>query len=257
MLGAVKLPVADKKPSSPASEFIRSRKAEIAFAAKLRKVARHIADLVREFEPDEFAGRVFLQEALRRYAIAIGPWANAVARRTIAEVAARDANSWRKVAAQLGIALRREIETAPTGQAMEKLLHEQVQLITSLPLEAAERVHELTTAGIVEGTRAKEISAKIMETGEVAKSRANLIARTEVARTASVLTQVRAEHVGSTHYEWLTAGDSDVRPDHKILNGRVCAWNDPPIADQRTGARAHPGQIYNCRCIAIPIIPTI
>jgi len=66
---------------------------------------------------------------------------------------------------------------------------------------------------------AKEIAAEIMETGEVTKSRVTLIARTEVGRTTTMLTQVRSEGVGATHYQWLSARDSDVRPLHKKLPG--------------------------------------
>lgn len=241
---------------SPASEFIKARKAEISFAKQLRKVAKHVADMVSGFDPNDPISMVYLQDALRRYADILKPWATSVATRMITEVAARDKAAWAKVSAQMGRALKKEIETAPTGLAMRKLLDEQVVLITSLPLEAAQRVHEMTLKGITEGARAKEISAKIFETGQVTKSRSNLIARTEVARTASVLTQVRAEHIGSETFEWLTVGDSDVRHDHKILNHKIFRWDDPPVADQRTGAKSLPGAIYNCRCIAIPQIPS-
>jgi SPP1 gp7 family putative phage head morphogenesis protein len=243
------------KPTSAKSEYLKARKVEALYGTQLRKIARHIGDLVKGFNPLSHTDMLILQSALRRYGLAIEPWARSTAWRMITEVAARDKLAWRRVSAQMGVALKQEIETAPTGQAMRQLLDDQVMLITSLPIEAAQRVHELALQGITEGSRGGDIVAEIMRTGEVTKSRAVTIARTETARTASVLTQVRAVHIGSTHYTWSTVGDSDVRPDHKALNGGVFAWNDPPIADTRTGARANPGCIYNCRCIALPIIP--
>lgn len=109
---------------------------------------------------------------------------------------------------------------APTGETMRALMAEQVGLIRSIPLEAAERVHRLTIEALEDGTRAAAISKEIQRSGEVAKSRADLIARTEVSRAATSLTEARALAVGSTHYIWRTSGDSDVRPGHRAMEGR-------------------------------------
>jgi SPP1 gp7 family putative phage head morphogenesis protein len=170
------------------------------------------------------------------------------------EVSKRDHKAWVTLSQSLSRDLRREIETAPTGAVLKQLLEEQVLLITSLPIEAGERVHKLTMEMITEGGRAKELAAEIMKSGQVSLSRAKCIARTEVARTASNLTQARATHVGSEAYIWRTSGDSDVREDHKKLNGKIIFWNEPPISDSRSGVRAHAGCIYQCRCYPEPII---
>ena len=170
----------------------------------------------------------------------------------VTEVARRDERAWFAQADRMGRALRDEIASAPLGEVMRERQAEQVRLITSLPTEAAQRVGEMTREGIAEGWRASQIAAEIMKTGEVTKSRADLIARTEVGRTATLLTQARAEHVGSSSYIWRTAGDSDVRPGHKALNGKVIKWSDPPECDP--GYRAHAGAIFNCRCYPEPIL---
>lgn len=244
----------DRAPRSPASEFLAARKSERGYVAQLRKVAQHVGDIVNGFDPADFAGMVFLQEALQRYSDLLTPWARSVAARMITEVAARDRHAWERVSEQIGRNLRREIATAPTGEAMRQLLAAQVDLITSIPLEAAQRVHGLTLEGISNGGRAAEIASRIRETSDVTKNRAMLIARTEVARTASVLTQVRATHIGSTHFIWRTAGDAAVRPSHRALNGKAFRWDQPPLCDE-PNHRALPGQIWNCRCVAEPIIP--
>jgi len=191
---------------------------------------------------------------LRSYADALIPWATATAARMVEEVNQRDLAAWKAASAEMSKELQREIQTAPTGETMRKLMDEQVMLIRSIPLDAAQRVQDLTIKVLEDGTRANEIAAEIMRSGDVATSRAMLIARTEVARTESNLTQARAQHIGSTHYIWRTAHDSTVRADHKRLNGKVFAWNEPPVADERSGARANPGCIYNCRCWAEPIL---
>lgn len=192
---------------------------------------------------------------LSAYADALMPWATATAKRMVEDVNQRDLAGWKTASSELSKGLQREIQSADVGETMRRLMAEQVTLIRSIPIEAAQRVHELTIEGLEDSSRAKEVAAEIMRSGEVTKSRAVLIARTETARTAETLTQARAQAIGSTHYIWHTSEDSTVRPDHKILDGKVFAWNDPPVADRHSGARANPGRIFNCRCFSEPIIP--
>lgn len=173
----------------------------------------------------------------------------------LADVERVDRLQWSMLSRGMSAELQREIASAPTGEILKRRLIEQVTLIKSIPLEAAQRVHDLTLLGLETAGRGEAIREAILASGDVAKSRAILIARTETARTASLLTQARAEHIGATQYVWRTSGDSDVRSDHKALNGKVFSWAAPPIADQRSGARANPGCIYNCRCWPEPIIP--
>ena len=85
-------------------------------------------------------------------------------------------------------------------------------------------------------------------------NRATLIARTETARTASVLVQARAEHIGVTHYQWQAVMDARTRASHAKLDGKVFAWAVAPLSDP-PDHYAHPGQIWNCRCVALPILP--
>ena len=193
-----------------------------------------------------------ISDILRRYADALTEWAEATASRMLAEVSGQDAKAWMDMSEEMGKALRDEIRNAPTGEVMRGLLAEQVTLIKSLPLDAAQRVHELTLKGIEDGTRASEIAKEIMRSGQVSVSRARLIARTEVSRTASTLTQARAEHVGSTGYIWRTSGDSDVRHSHAKMNGKFVPWDQPPTLDGMTG---HAGCLPNCRCYPEPVIP--
>jgi len=169
-----------------------------------------------------------------------------------AEVGWRDLRAWAGLSRMIGRSLQQELTTAPTGRAFQEMLAEQVTLIRSIPLEAAQRVHERATQAMVEGTRFADLIGDIMETGGVAQSRAKLIARTETARTNSVLTQVRAEHVGSDSYIWRTAQDEQVRPDHAKLEGKTILWAEPPLAGPNQ--RYHAGQGPNCRCYPEPIL---
>lgn len=232
----------------------RIRQTEGYFARQLRKVADQVGHLVDGMAPDGIVQSPHdLQMALRQYSVLLKPWATAVANRMQADVMLRDEKAWLETAHSLGRELRRELAEAPAGMLARQYLSEQVNLITSLPLDAAQRVHELTLEGIINSSRAAEIRDLILASGHVNRSRANLIARTEVARTASLVTQSRAEHLGSPGYIWRTVGDSDVRKLHQKLNGTFHRWSEPPVSGEH-GERAHAGQIYNCRCYPEPVL---
>ncbi len=236
--------------------FLSGRKAERSYSRQLRSVARQINSIVKAFAPDGNVDDMNgMTSTLNRYAEILRPWARAVGWGMVSEVSRRDEAAWFAHGNEMGRLLREEIRTAPTGELLRGRLDEQVRLITSLPIDASQRVHRLTTESLINSSRASEIAKEILRSGDVSESRATLIARTETARTSALLTQARAEHVGSEAYIWHTAEDSDVRHDHQILNGKIFKWNDPPIADVRTGIRAHAGCIWACRCWAEPLIP--
>jgi SPP1 gp7 family putative phage head morphogenesis protein len=233
--------------------FLAGRKAETQYARQLKQVARQVGDIVRGLAPDGVIADVgTLVTTLNHYADLLVPWAKSVASRMISDVSRRDANAWEQHGRAIGQAIRKEIESAPTGAAMRASLSEQVRLITSLPREAAERVHELAIEALPKGIRASEIAKEIMASGDVTKSRAMTIARTEVSRTATALTKARAQHIGSEGYIWQTSKDGAVRPSHKTMQGNFVRWDDPPTLD---GMKGHAGEFPNCRCFPEVAIP--
>lgn len=193
-----------------------------------------------------------LNQMMRAYADALTPWAQATARRMLEDVNARNLQDWRAMSATLSNELRQRVLQAPVGKVTEDLLTLQVDLIKSIPLDAAQRVQRLTLEGLENSTRAATIAKEIQRTSEVSKSRAMLIARTEVSRTAMTLTQARAEAVDSVGYIWRTSGDGDVRESHKAMANKFVRWDSPPTLD---GLQGHAGCLPNCRCYAEPVLP--
>jgi SPP1 gp7 family putative phage head morphogenesis protein len=234
---------------------VKTQRIEQRYALQLRKVAQQVGSIVAPFTPGDMSQVPTIEQLLKAYSDMLKGWATQTASNMLMDVALRDEQAWQTMAKELSRGLREEIRNAPTGRVMRQLLAEQVDLIQSIPLEAAQRVHRLTLEGLENSTRFQEIAKEIKNSTGVAESRAVLIARTEVARTSTTLTQARAEHIGADSYIWRTSGDSTVRSDHKKLNGKIFQWNNPPVADERSGERAHPGCIWNCRCYAEPIIP--
>lgn len=232
---------------------MRTQKVERQYAVQLRKIARNIGDLVNGmWREDDLTSSYEIGAALERYAQVITPWARAVGSRMVAEIESRDRAAWREVSERMGAEVRRQLDHTDVGALTRQRLADQIDLITSLPRDAAERVHKLTLEGLSNGTRASAIAKEIMRSSEVSQSRANLIARTEVARTSTEFTRARAEKIGSTHFVWRTAGDRDVRPSHYALNGKTFPWDAPPECDP--GHHALPGCIWNCRCYAEPVV---
>lgn len=231
---------------------VRTNRAERQYQSSLSQVARQVGSIINGFPPGDPSVEPTITQMLNRYAELLNDWAVSTASKMIVEVNQQDRKAWATLTEQMSQALRQEIRTAPTGQVMQQRLAEQVTLIKSIPLDAAKRVHELTLQGIEDGTRASEIAKEIQRSGEVSESKAKLIARTEVARTASALTEARAMSVGSEGYIWRTSGDSDVRHSHAEMNGKFVRWDSPPTLDKMTG---HAGAFPNCRCYPEPVIP--
>jgi SPP1 gp7 family putative phage head morphogenesis protein len=249
-------------------KFQAAANAHATYGAKLRQLAKQVAHIIeavadQEKPPYSSATIARIRDALRDYSKAIAPWARRATAQMMAEVDRRSRTALMAHAAEMGSELRLEILGAPVGEVMRQLMAEQVDLITSLPLEAAQRVHEKTLAAVSMGGRYVEQTAEIEQalaeahpdaTAKWVRNRATLIARTETARTASKLVESRAKHIGAEQYEWMTSGDWKVRESHRKLDRTVHSWDNPPLSDP-PDHRSHPGQIWNCRCVALPIIP--
>jgi hypothetical protein len=187
------------------------------------------------------------------------------------EVNRRNVTAWRAYTEEMGSLLRKELATTPVGDIMQDLLAEQVDLITSLPWDMARQVQETSMEALETSARYPERTAEIEEalarahpdaTQAWIVNRATLIARTETARAASVLVEARSKYIGANSYVWKTAGDWKVRPSHRAcanedregMGRGVYLWSKPPLSDP-PDHHSHPGQIWNCRCVALPILP--
>lgn len=226
---------------------VKTQRIEQRYALQLRKVAQQVGSIIQPFTPGDMSQVPTIEQLLNAYADMLKGWATQTASNMLMDVALRDEQAWQTMAKELSAGLRQEIRNAPTGRVMQQLLVEQVGLIQSIPREAAQRVHRLTLEGLEDSTRFQEIAKEIRNSTGVAESRAVLIARTEVSRASTTLTQARAESIGSEGYFWETASDGTVRPSHKAMQGKFVKWSEPPTLD---GLKGHAGCTPNCRCWA-------
>lgn len=116
------------------------------------------------------------------------------------------------------------------------------------------RLREKVQQNVAKGFRAESMIESIVAERGVSQRKAEFLAKQETSLMVSKYRQIRYEDVGIRRYMWSTSGDVRVRHDHKELNGKIFSFDNPPITDKATGARNNPGQDYNCRCVAIPIM---
>ncbi len=236
------------------NSFATTRAAERAFELALRRVAKIVAGMI---QPHVHGARLTdsdqMMRLLREYAKALAPWAVRVSETMVESVAKNNRKAFESASRKIGATLRGPLAASLEGQTARLLQQRQVELITSLPIEAGLRAQKLAQEAQQDGQRAAEVAEMLAETEGVTLSRATLIARTEVAKANAALTQARAEAVGATHYVWETAEDADVREAHAIMQGTVHRFDDPPTLDD--GMTGNPGEFPNCRCFAVPVLP--
>lgn len=105
------------------------------------------------------------------------------------------------------------------------------------------------------GQRAANLVKTIQDSYGVSKTKAKFLARQETSLLVSKMRELRYGSLGCKTYRWQGMNDGREREDHKVLNGSIHSWESPPITNRETGARNNPGEDFNCRCIAIPILP--
>lgn len=120
--------------------------------------------------------------------------------------------------------------------------------------EQITRLREMVERFVLRGYRREELRAMIEQEWGVSANKASFLARQETSLFMSKLRRERFLDAGVRRYRWSTSGDERVRDSHRELHGNVYTFGDPPIVDATTGRRAEPGEDFNCRCVAIPII---
>ncbi|NRQ51976.1 phage minor head protein [Brevibacillus sp. HD1.4A] len=192
-------------------------------------------------------------------------YAEATAMKMVTHLFSDAGRTWRQAAKHnshgraIYEALLKEMK-GPIGTAVQFQVRRNAEIIRSIPTTIANRVNEHVLREVLKGTRADEIAKQIKSYfPEASKAKAGLIARTEVSKTSTALTQSRSEAVGANWYVWRTSEDSRVRESHKIMDGVLIKWNDPPSPERldgqsRTFGNYNAGEIFNCRCYPEPVI---
>jgi SPP1 gp7 family putative phage head morphogenesis protein len=106
------------------------------------------------------------------------------------------------------------------------------------------------------GNRYETMISSIQKSYDVSLNKAKFLAKQETSLLMTTFKQTRYQSAGINYYKWrcvVGSPNHPVRPSHKALDGKVFNFDQPPITDDK-GNRNNPGQDYNCRCFAIPIV---
>lgn len=165
-------------------------------------------------------------------------------------LAAHSGRQWAAQTQALGVAVFADPDLALQRDTFRD---ENLALITSLAADKVQRVERVLAEHA--GARVEELADHIRDATGVTESRAALVARDQVLKANSQVTQARHQAAGVTEYVWRTSRDERVRDRHRELDGTRHPYAFPPVVDLRSGRRAHPGGDYQCRCTAEPVIP--
>jgi SPP1 gp7 family putative phage head morphogenesis protein len=129
-----------------------------------------------------------------------------------------------------------------------------IRLVENANRVYADDVREIFGQPGTFGLRVEELQKLLLERAEVSVSRAELIARDQTLKTYAGVAEAQQKEAGVTQYVWSTSQDERVRENHQALEGQPFDWSNPPPAGNN-GEPLAPGEDYQCRCVAIAIIP--
>lgn len=148
---------------------------------------------------------------------------------------------------------------------LELFANQNSQLIKNMTDNEIERVSGMVQRGLQEGSTYDSIAENIEKSFGITRRHAKLIARDQTSKLNGSLTKLRQQELGIQEYRWQTSGDERVRATHRVLDGKICRWDDPTVyLNEETGkwekrskiggTQVHTSQDVNCRCVPIPII---
>jgi len=169
-------------------------------------------------------------------------------------VTAHSGRAWQAALARLGVKIA-DVQAPHLEHLRSLWQHRNLDLIKSLPLDHVDRVRDVLNE--MRGARVEDLAKRIAETTDATEARARLIARDQTLKLNAEITEARHRAAGVVEYIWRASRDERTRERHKELDGTRQRYAMPPVVDERTGRRANPGDDYQCRCIADPVLPGI
>lgn len=224
-----------------------AKRAEAGYVASLRRVARDVASETMAWVMPRLDGRLDAKATggeLEQHVLGI-----------VLKTAERVGPSYDRMSGSVNAANKRGLRVVGVqalsdhrvAPEIARRRAENVDLVVKAGRAYAESVRGIFDDPENDGLRVEELAAKLRERGDVSESRAELIARDQTLKLNGALTQIRQENAGISSYVWSTSLDERVREEHASLEGQTFAWSSPPEP-------GHPGEDYQCRCVAIPFI---
>ena len=191
--------------------------------------------------------------------------ATSLADRMVRWVNVENIKSWKQAAEEsqrgpmLYGLLKKELEGS-VGKRFDELVEKQASYITDIPSEVASRLAKSLAVHQQQGLRPEALVHLLSsQFPALTTSRIQLLARTGVSSSSTLLTEARCEELDLPWFRWYTSKDRRVRPSHQNMDGVLVAWNDLPSPEALIGLKPSlghyaPGNCPNCRCGPLPIL---
>jgi len=141
------------------------------------------------------------------------------------------------------------------GPLIDKWQSETVDRIRGMQDDQLDKIKDILRNG--RAHRAETLADELEEQLEgVTRSRAEFIARDATLKLNAHVTRERQKACGIEQYIWSTSLDERVRDTHAELEGQTFSWDDQPVVNE-DGDVGHTGDDYQCRCVAVPILPEL
>lgn len=121
-------------------------------------------------------------------------------------------------------------------------------LIQSVTDQLLDKVSARVYDAFRQGDRSESLSQDLKDILDITDSKAAFIARDQIGKLNGQLDRLRQTELGVDKYVWRGMDDDRERDTHRENNDEIFSWDDPPL---ETG---HPGEDYNCRCYAEPVL---
>lgn len=138
-------------------------------------------------------------------------------------------------------------------EQLRQWAEENASLISTLPDEVLGEMQGIVEEGFLNSRSYRDIVKDIQERFGVSRNKARFYATDQLAKLNAAIAKQQQTDCGVEEYIWSSSRDQRVRDRHAELDGTKHRWDDPPIVDVKTGRRAHPGEDYRCRCVALPV----
>lgn len=146
----------------------------------------------------------------------------------------------------------------PVLDQLDPWATENVDLIVTIPDRYFDRMKRDVLRAFNEGALSETLTETIAENYGASTSDVERIARDQLGRLSSELTETRLTNLGVTRYRWMSARDNRVRDAHFELSqrsarGETFSFDDPPMGGgTKATDRGNPGDGILCRCYPEP-----
>ena len=239
------------------------RAVERRYGVAINKLLKGILD-----ELSHIQNPFLLAAAIRRYARSptFRKAAEILARSMATQVFSDGHRTWREAARSgakgraLYRALQNEMAQTQVGTTFWDIVDRNADLIVTAPNSVARELTAMVAREAQAGLRPEVILKDVQaKWPEYTRAHAMLIARTESSKASTALTEARCGAADIRWYVWRTEEDARVRDSHRVMDGVLINWDDPPSPEALAGEKwtygnYHAGNIFNCRCYPQPLI---